>query len=196
MDSPRSVSTNDASWREHSVNFVFRILSRWKEERSSTHFSNETEKRKLSQFPNPIPMSLQSRNRTSRSAAFVTMTLLILQFTNSHSENFTLERFAPTKLHWENTHDSYSCPRVSFAKSIFSNVVFSNAFIYFFIFPPSHTKGKAVTARAIGYQCCERFHPATTPARPPSVPRIPRTNTCFIGFLGASWAVTYPPKIV
>lgn len=97
------------------------------------HFSNETEKRKLSQFPNPTQRSLQSRNVTSRNAVLVTTTLLILQFTNSHSENFTLERLTLTKLHWEKTHDSYSCPRASFVKSIFSNVWFSNTLMIFYI---------------------------------------------------------------
>lgn len=152
-------------------------------------FSNETTKRKLSQFPNPTQRSLQSRKVMSRSAVFVTTTLLILQFTNSHSENFTLERLTPTKLHWEKTHDSYSCPRASFVKSIFSNVWFSKASIYFFIFPLSHTRGNAVTARAIGYQWSERFHPAKIPAIPPNVPITANTFTCFIGLLGASIAV-------
>ncbi|MDB5225282.1 MAG: hypothetical protein JWL87_234 [Candidatus Adlerbacteria bacterium] len=62
--------------------------------------------------------------------------------------------------------------------------------------PPSHVQGTAVTAIAIGYQCGDKFHPATTPSTPPTKPIPASIHTCFIGFAGASLAVTYPPKMV
>jgi len=60
------------------------------------------------------------------------------------------------------------------------------------IFAPAQHSGTASTARDTGYHLVPRprFQVATTPARPSSVPVAPRTSACFIGFPGASLAVS------
>src|SRR5436190_18905338 len=65
--------------------------------------------------------------------------------------------------------------------------------------PPIHTEGMAVTTSASGYHNGPPAGPIAFHARMPSrlstCPMPARIHTCFIGFAGASRAVTYPPSV-